>query len=159
MNPSFNHSIHLWTKTLRKVEKINLGRYGIASLITLRGVTIDYDFLHACTRFWDPEAHVFRFGADWAELCPLFEEFSAIIGCDPNAPLVRNELRVGYLRCFANLFSFSIPRARDMTVESKVVLSHLIDEFLEAITTDPNQMQYRRRAFVFCLLAGFLFNQ
>ena len=159
MNPSFNHNIHLWTKSLLRVEKINLGSYGIAPTITMRGVTIDYDFLRACIRFWDPEAHVFRFGSDWVELCPLFEEVCAIVGCDPEAPLVRNELRVGYFRCFANLFGFPLPKARSMIVEDKVVLSDLIDEFFEAVVTDPHQMLHRRRAFVFCLVAGYLLNQ
>ncbi|KDP36285.1 hypothetical protein JCGZ_09792 [Jatropha curcas] len=29
------------------------------------------------------------------EMCPLFEEFCAIIGCDPNAPLVKHEVKIG----------------------------------------------------------------
>src|ERR1043165_8503189 len=91
-------------------------------------------------------------------MCPLFEEFYAITGCDPNGLLVYNELRVGYLRCFANLFGFSHNKAREMTMDNKVVLSHLIDEFLEAELANPEQILYRRRAFVFCLTAGFLFN-
>ena len=76
--------------------------------------------------------HIFRFGADLLEVCPLFEEFCAVIGCDPNAPLVRNELRVGYVRFFANLFGFSLHEAG----ENKVIISHLIDEFLEADLVD-----------------------
>src|ERR1043165_706013 len=159
MNPSFNHCIHLWTKSLLKVEKINLGRYGLAPAITLRGVNVDHNFLNACIQFWDPEAHVFRFGADWFEMCPLFEEFCAIIGCDPNGPLVRNELRVNYVRGFLNLFGFPHAKVGGMIADNKVVLSHLIDEFLEADLTNPDQMLYRRRAFVFCLVAGFLFNR
>ncbi|KDP42536.1 hypothetical protein JCGZ_01790 [Jatropha curcas] len=55
------------------------------------GVIVDWDFLRAGIRLWDPEAHVFRFGAMMEELCPLFEECCAIIGCDPNAPLVKHE--------------------------------------------------------------------
>ncbi|KDP47190.1 hypothetical protein JCGZ_19672 [Jatropha curcas] len=95
MNPLFNHSMHSWTKSLSKVEKINLGRYGLSPIITLRGVVVDWDFLWACIRLWDPEAHIFRFGGMMEEMCPLFEEFCAIIGCDPNAPLVRHEVKVG----------------------------------------------------------------
>ncbi|KDP39403.1 hypothetical protein JCGZ_03685 [Jatropha curcas] len=48
-------------------------------------------FAHACIRLWDPEAHVFQFRAMMEEMCPLFEEFCAIIGCDPNAPLVKHK--------------------------------------------------------------------
>ncbi|KDP40406.1 hypothetical protein JCGZ_03756 [Jatropha curcas] len=83
--------MHNWTRSLSKVEKINLGRYDLSPVITLRGVVIDWDFLRGCIRLWDPEAHVFRFGAMMEEICPLFEEFCAIIGCDPNAPLVEHE--------------------------------------------------------------------
>ena len=94
------------------------------------------------------EAHVFRFGADWVEMCPLFEEFCAVIGCDPNAPLVCNELRLGYVHFFANLFGFSLHEAGEVTMENKVVLFHLIDEFLEADLADLNQMDS------FCILLG-----
>ena len=146
MNPSFNHCIHLWTKKLLKIEKINLGRYGLAPIIRLRGVTVDNDFLHACVWLWDPEDHVFRFGADWSELCPLFEEFCAIIGCDPNGPLVRNELRVRNFRRFCSMFGFSFAMAERMIMEKRVILLHLIDEFLEARLDDPEHMLHRWRA-------------
>ncbi|KDP24837.1 hypothetical protein JCGZ_25291 [Jatropha curcas] len=83
--------MHSWSRSLSKVEKINLGRYGLSPIVTLRGVVIDWDFFRACIKLWDPETHVFRFGAMMEEMCPLFEEFCAIIGCDPNAPLVKHE--------------------------------------------------------------------
>ena len=41
MNPFYNHNMHNWTKSLSKVEKINLGRYGLSPIATLRGVVID----------------------------------------------------------------------------------------------------------------------
>ncbi|KDP30096.1 hypothetical protein JCGZ_18596 [Jatropha curcas] len=109
--------MHSWTRSLSKVEKINLGRYGLSPVITLRGVIVDWVFLRACIRLWDPEAHVFRFGAMMEEMCPLFEEFCAIIGCDPNAPLVKHEVKIGYVRSFENLFQFSRPQTRAMIVD------------------------------------------
>jgi len=33
-------------------------------------------------KYWDPEDHVFLFKT--AKLCPTIEEFSAILGYDPN---------------------------------------------------------------------------
>ena len=36
-------------------------------------------FLHAAATFWDTNDHVFRFNSQ--ELCPLIEEFAAILGC------------------------------------------------------------------------------
>ncbi|KDP37876.1 hypothetical protein JCGZ_06383 [Jatropha curcas] len=141
--------MHSWTRSLSKVEKINLGRYGLSPVITLRGVVIDWDFLRACIKLWDPEAHVFRFGAMMEEMCPLFEEFYAIIGCDPNAPLVKHEVKIGYVRSFKNLFQFSRPQARAMIVEDqKAILLPLIDEFSEACPNDPDRMRLRMRALV-----------
>ncbi|KDP36064.1 hypothetical protein JCGZ_10316 [Jatropha curcas] len=60
--------MHSWTRSLSKVEKINLGRYGLSPIITLRGVVVDWDFLRACIRLWDPEAYVFRFGTMMEEV-------------------------------------------------------------------------------------------
>ena len=59
MEPYFSHSMFLWTKDLKKVEKINLGRYGVSGMLAMRGVKVDWDFINACLRFWDPELHVF----------------------------------------------------------------------------------------------------
>ncbi|KDP29592.1 hypothetical protein JCGZ_19358 [Jatropha curcas] len=152
--------MHSWTRSLSKVEKINRGRYGLSPIITLRGVMIDCNFLWACTRLWDPEAHVFRFGAMMEEMCPLFEEFCAIIGCDPNAPLVKHEVRIEYVQSFESLFQFSRPQARAMIVgDQKAILLPLIDEFSGVHSDDPDWMRLRIRALVFCLLAGFLFNK
>ncbi|KDP42983.1 hypothetical protein JCGZ_00532 [Jatropha curcas] len=73
------------------------------------------------------------------EMCPLFEEFYKIIGCDPNAPLVRHEVRIGYMHSFENLFQFSRPQARAMVVDDqKAILLPLIDEFSEIRPDDPD---------------------
>ena len=159
MNPSFNHLTHQWTKSLLKVEKINLGKYGLSPMPTLRGIAVDHEFLRACCKFWDVDAHVFRLGAECSELCPLFEEFCSIIGCDPNAPLVHRKIQIGYLRCFRELFGFTSAKVSEIVPgEQKAILSFLMDEFLEPNSEDPDQMMFRRRAFVFCLTAGFIFN-
>ena len=109
--------------------------------------------------FWDPEVLVFCFGI-MMDNCSLFEGICAILGCDPDSPLVRPEPQVGYVGSFERLFVFTRPYAQSMIVDgSKVALSSLIDEFL---TADVSCELYRRRhmrAYVFCLLAGFLFNR
>ncbi|KDP36063.1 hypothetical protein JCGZ_10315 [Jatropha curcas] len=94
------------------------------------------------------------------EMSPLFEEFCAIIGCDPNAHLVKHEVKIGYVRSFESLFQFSRPQAKAMIVgDQKAILLPLIDEFSEVHSDDPDRMRLRMRALVFCLLAGFLFNK
>ena len=40
---------------------------------------IDNAFLYAAATFWDTRDHVFRFNGQ--KLCPLIEEFTAILGC------------------------------------------------------------------------------
>ncbi|KDP21729.1 hypothetical protein JCGZ_03211 [Jatropha curcas] len=94
------------------------------------------------------------------DTCTVDQEFCAIIGCDPNAPLVKHEVKVGYVRSFESLFQFSRPQARAMIVgDQKAILLPLIDEFSEVHSDDPDRMRLRMRALVFCLLAGFLFNK
>ena len=46
---------------------------------SLQHFKIDIAFLHAAATFWDNKDHVFRFNRQ--ELCPLIEEFAAILGC------------------------------------------------------------------------------
>ena len=48
-------------------------------LRSLEHLKIDTALLHAAATFWDPKDHVFRFNSQ--ELCPLIEEFTAILGC------------------------------------------------------------------------------
>ncbi|KDP25751.1 hypothetical protein JCGZ_23711 [Jatropha curcas] len=75
------------------------------------------------------------------EMCPLFEEFCATIGCDPNAPLVKHEVKIGYVRSFESLFQFSRPQARAMIVgDQKAILLPLIGEFSEVHSDDPDRV-------------------
>ena len=48
---------------------------------TFQHVHLKRDFLHAAISFWDSYEHVFQINA--MELCPLYEEFGAIVGCIP----------------------------------------------------------------------------
>ena len=54
---------------------------------------INYPFLHTLAHFWDARKHVFRFGT--VELCPLPEEFEALLGynLDPTCQLAIPRLR------------------------------------------------------------------
>ena len=67
---------------------------------------------------------------------------------------------MGYLRCFGELFGLSPTKVSEIAPGGqKAILSFLMDEFLEPNLEDPDQMMFRRRAFVFCLTAGFIFNR
>ena len=45
---------------------------------SLHARRINYPFLHVLAQFWDSQKHIFKFNT--VELCPLQEEFEAIIG-------------------------------------------------------------------------------
>ena len=47
----------------------------------IQHVRLERDFLHTVISLWDPYEHVFQINA--MELCPLYEEFSAIVGRIP----------------------------------------------------------------------------
>ena len=53
--------------------------FHVKSLRSLQHLKIDTALLHAAATFWDPKDHVFIFNSQ--ELCPLIEEFAAILGC------------------------------------------------------------------------------
>ena len=46
---------------------------------------INYPFLYSVAQFWDPKNHVFRFNS--FKICPLLEEFGAILGCPDDSSI------------------------------------------------------------------------
>ena len=53
-NEDATYAMTLWTKNLKPVKRINLNRFGIGALISLR------DFLNARLWFQGTESHVFQ---------------------------------------------------------------------------------------------------
>ena len=66
-------------KSLNGNDWNRLQPFHVKSLWSLQYLKIDTTFLHAATTFWYTQDHVFRFNGQ--ELCPLIEEFAAILGC------------------------------------------------------------------------------
>ena len=66
---------------LDKANWKSLQSYGMLCIKTFQYVYLDHDFLHIAISFWDLYEHIFRFNT--MELCPLYEEFSAIVGRIP----------------------------------------------------------------------------
>ncbi|KDP23912.1 hypothetical protein JCGZ_27112 [Jatropha curcas] len=128
---AFMHEIYLCIKNLPKVKKINLDSFGIVSVLTLRGFKVDWDFLRACLRFWDPSLYVFRFGAELYEMCPTFEEFTIILGCRIQYMLVVASRKSGYFSSFQLLLEFSKEKAKSLLVDGRVNLMGLIFEFVD----------------------------
>ena len=66
-------------KSLNGSDWNKLHPFHVKPLRSLQHLKIDTALLHAAATFWDPKDHVFRFNSQ--ELCPLIEEFTAILGC------------------------------------------------------------------------------
>ena len=66
-------------KSLNGNDQNKLQSFHVKPLQSLQHLKIDIAFLHAAITFWDTRDHVFRFNSQ--ELCPLIEEFAAIMRC------------------------------------------------------------------------------
>ena len=66
-------------KSLNGNDWNKLQPFHVKSLRSLQHLKIDTALLHVTTTLWDPKDHVFIFNSQ--ELCPLIEEFAAILGC------------------------------------------------------------------------------
>ena len=75
------HDINRWVRSFDFSIKSNFTSYKLEGIKALRNVKIKWDFLCVVVKFWDLEDHVFQFKT--ARLCPIIEEFSAILGYDP----------------------------------------------------------------------------
>ena len=80
------HDINRWVRSFDFSAKTNFTAYKLEGIKALRNIKIKWDFLRATVKFWDLEDHVFQFKT--AELCPTIEEFSTILGYDPNKKFV-----------------------------------------------------------------------
>ena len=79
-----------------------------SALHYLHRVQVDFSFLKAAASFWDPQNHIFNFNG--RELCPLSEEFSAILGVylPPPTSLVLPFFRNQYPQeAYATFFLFA----------------------------------------------------
>ena len=63
--------------SIKPGEFSKLQEYRVLSLRCLSQVELNFNFLNAAVNFWDLVDHVFRFNG--YEICPLYEEFAAIM--------------------------------------------------------------------------------
>ena len=80
------HDINRWVRCFDFSTKSNFTGYKLEGFKALRNVKIKWDFLCAAMKFLDPEGHLFWFKT--TELCPIIEEFSAILGYVPGKKFV-----------------------------------------------------------------------
>ena len=65
-------------KSLNGESWVKLDPFHLSVFQSMYARRINYPFLHVVVEFWDSKDHVFRF--NMVELCPLPEEFEAILG-------------------------------------------------------------------------------
>ena len=113
------HDINRWVHSFDFSTKINFTTYKLEGIKALRNVKIKWDFLYAAVKFLDPEDHVFRFKT--AKLCPTIEEFSFILGYDPN----KKSVAVSYDPRHSESLSdaFSLPTS----ITSSMVEGHMVN--------------------------------
>ena len=140
-------------KSLNGNEWKNLQPFHVKSLLSLQHLKIDTALLHAAVTFWDTKDHVFRFNGQ--ELCPLIEEFTAILGCslDSTAMIALPDLDMHILHKLISYFDIPLDNIYSSLLFSGLInLSSLITTYE---TKDKNNPAWIR-TISFCLYAQFL---
>ena len=139
-NHNFSHStihdINRWVRSFDFSTKTNFTAYKLKGIKALRNVKIKWDFLRATVKFWDPEDHVFQFNT--AKLCLTIEEFTTILGYDPNKKSVVVSYDPRHKESFSD--ALGLPTSiTDSMIEGNMVnlhaiISRLIDKRTYGVT-------------------------
>ena len=140
-------------KSLNGNDWNKLQPFHVKSLRSLQHLKIDIALLHVAATFWDTQDHVFKFNGQ--ELCPLIEEFTAILGCSLNSIVM---IALPYLEMqiphkLISFFDMPLDDIHSSILSYRLMnLSSLITAFG---TKDKNNPAWIR-AVSFCLYAQFL---
>ena len=102
--------------------------YGLATFNVLRSVQVDYAFLHCAVQYWSSKDNVFRFCSN--EICPLPEEFAAILGKNyhSSAPIAIPHLNLDFPNLMVPFFDLPTSTLLQCTIESKMIPSALLEQ-------------------------------
>ena len=112
---------------------------------------INFSFLHAVAEFWDPKNHVFRFNT--VEICPLPEEFEAILGLQSNSAC---QIAIPSLE-IPDLHSIQYQMARIFSFSPQTFLQHLsgaaitMSSLLDSVVAIDKSKAYWPRLLALCL--------
>ena len=112
---------------------------------------INFPFLHVVTEFWDPKDHVFRFNT--VEICPLPEEFEAILGSqsDSACQIVTPSFEI------PDLYSIQYQMARIFSFSPQTSLQHVsiaaitMSSLLNSVVAIDKLKVYWPRLLALCL--------
>ena len=101
--------------------------FGLAAFNVLRTVQIDYAFLHCAVQYWSSKDHVFRFCSN--EICPLPEEFAAILGKNyhSSAPITIPYLNLNFPSFLVPFFDLPPNTLLKCATGSKMILLELLE--------------------------------
>ena len=153
-NQNFSHStihdINKWVRNFDFSTITNFTTYKLEGIKALRNVKIKWDFLRAAVKFWDLEDHVFRFKI--AELCPIIEEFSAILGYDPSKKFVAVSYDPRHGESLSNALGLPTSITSSMVeghmVNLCAILSRLINKRTYAVTDNTHKFFWL--GFILC---------
>ena len=117
---------------------------------------INYPFLHVVAEFWDSKDHVFRFNT--MELCPLPEEFKAILGSQSNSAcqIVTPPFEIFDLHFIqyqmARMFNFLPQMLLHYLSGAEINMNSLLDS---VVATDKSEVHWPR-LLALCLYSQFL---
>ena len=78
MELSLLRKISKWVSRTNNVGRDHLRHVCLSCIVNYGQVNLNLPLLHVTSNFWDHTLHVFRFNR--CELCPMMEEFGAIMG-------------------------------------------------------------------------------
>ena len=140
-------------KNLNGNDWNKLQPFHVKSLRSLQHLKIDTALLHAAATFWNPKDHVFRFNSQ--ELCPLIEEFAAILGCslDSTAMIALPDLDMQIPHRLITFFDMPPDN-----IYSSLLPSGLLNfsSLITACETKDKNTPAWVRTVSFCLYAQFL---
>ena len=127
--------------------------FALAPLVSVRIMELDERFLKSAAGCWSPRDHVFRFNG--VEICPLQEEFAAILGKE----YVSSSILVALPYLESDSVAFMVPlfnlRAQTLllcTENGMITLS----ELLENCRDKPVGSSAWKNILAFCLYSAYL---
>ncbi len=138
--------------TIKPGDFMKLQEYRILSLRCLSQVELNFNFLDAAIKFWDPVDHVFRFNG--YEICPLYEEFAAIMDteCSSRDGLVQIIPNMLFPQDLSALIRLPFETCRSLVTADSIPLMKLRPLILQK---QRNSLEWKR-LIAFYLYAQFL---
>ena len=157
-NHNFSHStiydINRWVHSIDFSTKPNFIAYKLKGIKSLRNVKIKWDVLHVVVKFWDPKGHVFRFKT--SELYPTIEEFSTILGYDPNKKSVAVSCNPRHRESLFDAFGLPTSISSSMVEGHMVNLRAIVLRLINKHTYGVADNMQKNFGLALCFVVEFL---